>query len=129
MSEGAPPPGVKNLVLWQRAMQLTVSVYRCTELFPRSEMFGLTNQLRRAAVSIPSTIAEGYGRNSRREYCRFLAIARGSTAEVQTQLAIALELNFSAPEQIAAADALTDEVGRMLSSAIKRLKAAGNPAL
>ncbi len=111
----------RELVVWQRAMQLTVAVYRCTKLFPREEMYGLTSQLRRAAVSVPSNIAEGYGRNSRREYRHFLAIARGSNMEVQTQLLIAKALSFGSDDQISGAQALSEETGRMIAAMLRRL--------
>jgi len=78
----------KDLIVWQRAIQLALAVYRCTEDFPPSERYGLVSQLRRAAVSIPSNIAEGYGRSTRGEYMQFLGHARGSNSEVETQLII-----------------------------------------
>ena len=86
----------RELHVWNRGMQLSFAVYRATARLPREELYGLTSQIRRAAVSIPSNsnIAEGYGRNSRKEYKQFLAIARGSTLELQTQLLIALELGY-----------------------------------
>ena len=79
----------KDLVVWQRAIQLTVAVYKLTALFPDSEKFGLTNQLRRASVSVASNIAEGYGKSTKGEYILFLGHARGSNCEVETQLVIA----------------------------------------
>ncbi len=84
-------------------------------------MYGLTSQLRRAAVSVPSNIAEGYGRNSRREYRHFLAIARGSNMEVQTQLLIAKALSFGSDDQISGAQALSEETGRMIAAMLRRL--------
>ena len=79
----------KDLVVWQRAVQLSLAIYRFTESFPDSERFGLTNQLRPASVSVASNIAEGYGKSSRGEYISFLGHARGSNGEFQTQLIIA----------------------------------------
>lgn len=84
----------KDLTVWQRAIQLSLAIYRLTAEFPAEESFGISSQLQRAGVSIASNIAEGYGRGSRKEYKQFLAIARGSTLEVQTQLIIANELGY-----------------------------------
>ena len=81
----------RSWLVWQRAIQLTVLVYRATELFPKSEQFGLTSQLRRASVSVASNIAEGYGRGSVGECRQFLGFARGSNYEVQTQLVISAD--------------------------------------
>jgi four helix bundle protein len=112
----------RDLIVWQRAIQLTVSIYRLSATFPPEEKFGLTSQIRRAAVSVASNIAEGYGRGTRAEYRNFLAMARGSNFEVQTQLTIAGELKYGTPELLLAADGLSDEVGRMLFSIIDKLK-------
>jgi four helix bundle protein len=95
---------------------LTVAVYRLTKLFPKDEMFGLTSQLRRAAVSIPSNIAEGQGRATRGEFLQFLGIARGSIFEVQTQLLIARELEYGSEEMLASCEGLGSEVGKMLNA-------------
>ena len=84
----------RDLTVWQRAMQLTVAVYKLTQEFPREELYGLTSQIRRSVVSIPSNIAEGQGRASPAEFRQFLAIARGSNCEVQTQLEIARALDY-----------------------------------
>lgn len=86
--------GYQDLIAWQKAMDFVVAVYQATAAFPRDEQFGLTAQLRRATVSIPSNIAEGQGRNSRREFHHFLGNARGSLFEVETQLNIAARLNY-----------------------------------
>jgi four helix bundle protein len=83
-----------DLVVWQRAVQMAIAVYKLTSAFPASERFGLTNQLRRASVSVASNIAEGYGRTTKGEYLQFLGHARGSTFEVATQLVIAKSLGF-----------------------------------
>jgi four helix bundle protein len=112
----------RELIVWQRAIQLTVSIYRLSGSFPPEEKFGLTSQIRRAAVSVASNIAEGYGRGTRGEYKNFLGMARGSNFEVQTQLTIARELKFGSPELLLAAEGLSDEVGRMLFSIIDKLK-------
>ena len=81
-----------DLIVWQKAMDLVVHVYEVTESFPQREVFGLTNQVRRAAVSIPSNIAEGQGRGTTKDFLHFLAIARGSLQEVETQLLLAYRL-------------------------------------
>lgn len=110
----------KDLVVWQRAMQLSVAVYKLTSSFPAAEQFGLTNQLCRAAVSVPSNIAEGYGKATRGEYILFLGHARGSIGEVQTQLLIAHEVGFGLKEKMQ--EALSNEVGRMFVVMIRKLK-------
>jgi len=84
----------RDLIAWQKAMAFVTSVYRVTAQFPREEIYGLTSQLRRAAVSIPSNIAEGHGRQSTREFVNFLSIAYGSLNETQTQLMIAQQLGY-----------------------------------
>ncbi len=111
----------KELMVWQRAMQLTLSVYRLTAQFPADERFGLTSQLRRASVSVPSNIAEGYGRGSRGEYRQFLSTAGGSTLEVQTQLLIANELGYCDRNCLESATALSEETSKMLYSLIRKL--------
>ena len=104
----------RDLVVWQRAMQLTVAIYKLTKSFPREEQFGLTSQIRRSVISIPSNIAEGQGRTTAGEFKQFLGIARGSTCEVQTQLEIARALNFGDAKLIDGAEALSNEVRKML---------------
>jgi four helix bundle protein len=111
----------KDLIVWQRSIQLTVAIYRLTTAFPPDERFGLTNQLRRAGVSVSSNIAEGYGRLSTGEYKQFLGMARGSNAEVQTQLIISRELGFGIPEHLTQAEGLSEEVARMLVSILQKL--------
>jgi four helix bundle protein len=85
---------LKELKIWNKAMDLAVNVYKATSAFPSDERFGLTSQSRRAAVSIPSNIAEGAGRNSKKEFAHFLGIANGSSFELQTQLVISNKLNL-----------------------------------
>jgi four helix bundle protein len=104
----------RDLAVWKRAMQLTVCVYRLSQGFPREEVYGLTSQIRRSAVSIPSNIAEGQGRANRGEFKQFLSIARGSSCEVQTQLEIAKELGFGDLRLIEEAESLSSEVRKML---------------
>src|SRR5580658_10860613 len=88
----------KDLVVWQRAVELSLAVYKLTTCFPPSERFGLSNQLRRASVSVASNIAEGYGRATKGEYVQFLGHARGSNCELQTQLVISKALAFGTEE-------------------------------
>jgi four helix bundle protein len=105
----------KDLVAWQKAMDLVTATYRATAGFPKDELFGLTSQLRRAAVSIPSNIAEGQGRLSEKEFRYFLGQARGSLMEVETQLQIAENLGYLQKEQTAAVLQSCAEVGRILN--------------
>jgi four helix bundle protein len=112
----------RDLQVWQRSMELTVTIYDLTRNFPREEQYGLTNQLRRCAVSIPSNIAEGQGRLNTREFRQFLGVARGSTCELQTQLAIARALEFGKPELIDYAESLSHEIGKMLFRMLTSLK-------
>jgi four helix bundle protein len=112
----------RDLQVWQRAMQLTVSIYRLSQGFPREEIYGLTSQIRRAAVSVPSNIAEGQGRINGGEFKQFLGIARGSVCELQTQLEIARALQFGKPELIDEAESLSHEVGKMIYSFLESLK-------
>jgi four helix bundle protein len=88
----------RDLTVWQKSIQMAVSVYRLTEGFPREETYGLTSQMRRAAVSIPSNIAEGHGRLGTNEYRQFLGVARGSNFELQTQIEIARALGKGNPK-------------------------------
>jgi four helix bundle protein len=90
----------RDLKVWQRAIEMTLAIYRVTTSFPKEELFGLTGQIRRAGVSVASNIAEGYGRGSKGEYKQFLAMARGSNLEVQTQLFLATELGYGNPAQM-----------------------------
>jgi len=101
---------------------MTLAIYQCTSKFPDAEKFGLTNQLRRAAVSVASNIAEGYGRATTGEYVQFLGHARGSNCEVETQLIIAKGLSFGSEAERNRAAVLCDEVGRMLRAVMKTLK-------
>jgi four helix bundle protein len=112
----------RDLLVWQRAMQLTVVIYRLTKDFPREEIYGLTSQIRRAAVSVPSNIAEGQGRPSTGEFKQFLGIARGSNCEIQTQLEIARALGIGNSELIDEAESLSHEVGKMLFSMLDSLQ-------
>jgi four helix bundle protein len=107
--------GHRDLVVWQRAMKLVKDIYGQTAGFPRHELYGLASQLRRAAVSVPSNLAEGASRNSRGEFRQFIGNARGSLAEVETQVEIARELGYI-PEDIAKRMLVeVDEISRMLA--------------
>lgn len=122
----------RDLIAWQRALNLSVEVYKVTGAFPREEIYGLISQMRRAAVSIPSNIAEGYGRNSRTEYRHFLGIARGSVLELLTQLAIAKRLGLAKPEPLEKVELLAEEVGKIIWAIRKKLDTAhpkGQPFL
>jgi len=112
----------KDLVVWQRAVETSLAIYKLTASFPESERFGLTNQMRRASVSIASNIAEGYGRSTRGEYVLFLGHARGSDCELQTQLMIAEKLGLGSAQLRTSAAELCDEVSRMLVAIMKKLK-------
>jgi four helix bundle protein len=109
-------------LVWQRAIQLSVAIYRLTKDFPREEAFGLSSQIRRAAVSVPSNIAEGHGRLSTGEYRQFLGISRGSNFELQTQLEIARALGLGDSRLIDEAEGLSFEVGKMISGILNAIK-------
>lgn len=112
----------KELIVWQKAVELVTVIYSVTKSFPKEEIYGLTNQIRRAAVSVPSNIAEGFGRNSKNEFRRFLKIAIASLFELQTQLEIAKNLEFLTTEEFDNVFSLTREIEAMLSSLIRKLK-------
>lgn len=105
----------KDLIVWQRSMDLVVAVYELTEQYPQSELYGLTSQSRRSAVSIPSNIAEGRRRQTRKDYQHFLNLAYSSGAELETQIAIAKRLSFGQELDFTKVDQLLDEVMRMLN--------------
>jgi four helix bundle protein len=105
----------ENLDVWKKSVDFVVAVYRATERFPKEEKFGLTSQLRRAAVSIPANIAEGAGRRSDREFAHFLSNSQGSASEVDTELLIAHRLEFFGNDEFNDLRASLDEIGRMLT--------------
>lgn len=111
----------KDLIVWQKSMELARLIYRLTSRFPRDEVFGLTNQIRRAVVSILSNIAEGFGRGSDREFVHFLRIAKGSTNEVETQILISEDLQYVSPDDVQAALSLCNEIVRMLGTLIVKI--------
>lgn len=112
----------RDLLVWQKAMDLATAVYRLTERFPRSEQYGLTNQLCRAAVAVPSDIAEGKGRLSKREFIQMLARARGSLFEVVTQIEIGKNLKFVGDQDFAQVSKQCAEVGRLLNGLIRAIR-------
>ena len=112
----------QDLMVWQRAMEMTVSVYELTGGFPKEEQYGLTSQLRRAAVSVASNIAEGRGRQSQGEFRQFLSIAQGSTYEVHTQLLVARRLKIGDEAVSQKVETLCIEVSKMLGAFIQALK-------
>jgi four helix bundle protein len=112
----------RDLIVWQRSIQLTVKIYRLTQNFPREEIYGLTSQIRRSAVSVPSNIAEGQGRLSTGEFRQLLGMARGSNSELQTQLEIARALGIGDSKLIDEAESLSYEVGKMLFATLESLK-------
>jgi four helix bundle protein len=118
-----PVRGYRDLIVWQRAMELCVALDNLTRSFPREEIYGLTNQMRRASVSIASNIAEGQGRLSREQYRYFLGIARGSSFEIETQILIAKELGFADAARFEEVEKLSGEVGKMLTGLVKKLQA------
>ncbi|MCG3123511.1 MAG: hypothetical protein GIKADHBN_01931 [Phycisphaerales bacterium] len=114
----------RDLIAWQRAFAVGVRVYRMTEAFPAGERFGLTVQIRRSAVSIPSNIAEGYGRGATLDYVRFLKIARGSVYELDTQLLFAVEMKYFEEAAYAEVKGSLDETERVLAGLIRSLERA-----
>lgn len=113
----------KDLIAWKKAMRLVCEIYRITRCFPKEELFGLAQQMRRAAVSIPSNLAEGQGRLSTKDFRHFVGVARGSAMELETQLLIARELSYLKNEH--EVSDLLDDVCRLLSA----LEASLNPAI
>ncbi len=111
----------KELIVWQKSMDLVVLIYKLTELFPKSEIYGLTSQIRRAAVSIPSNISEGNTRGTKKDYRHFLLIAFGSGAELETQIEIAKRLDFGKDINFKEVDDLLNEVMKMLNVMTRKL--------
>lgn len=111
----------EDLKVWQKAMDLVEAVYQATSSFPKDELYGLVSQLRRAAVSVPSNIAEGSSRRGKGEYIRFVNIASGSLAELETQLMLAQRLNFITINKLTEYKTQTQEIGKMLFALQKSL--------
>ncbi len=111
----------RELIVWQKSRRFVANIYRLTDKFPKSEMFGLTSQMRRAAVSIPANIAEGYSRKHRAEYVQFLRIAYGSGAELETYCGLKSDLGYVTKEKSAEFEELLAEIMRMLNKLISSL--------
>ena len=112
----------RDLLVWQKGIDLVVDAYQATAPFPKSEIYGLTSQIRRAASSIPANIAEGYGRGSRKEYVQFLTVAQGSLKELETHFIVSEKLSYLTAAQTRRLLSETDELGRMLGSLIRKLR-------
>lgn len=112
----------RDLIAWQRAMDLVEATYTASAKFPRDEMYGLTQQLRRSVVSIPSNIAEGQGRSSIREFAQFLTIAHGSLREAETQILIAQRLRYIETSTAEQLDEVCGEIGRLINGLLRSLR-------
>ena len=112
----------QDLIVWQKAMDLSVEIYRVSEAFPNEERFGLISQVRRSSVSIVANIAEGFGRDSKRDFVRYLRISQGSLKETETHLLLSQRLGMVDDKQIKAGLSLSDEIGKMLRSLIARIE-------
>lgn len=113
---------IRDLLIWQKAMNLVTNTYQITQKFPKEELFGLTSQIRRSAISLPSNIAEGYGRDSNKEFLRFIKIVIGSLFEFQTQIEIAKNINYLNENEFKNLYEETRELEAMIISFSKRLK-------
>ena len=113
--------GYRDLKVWQKAMDLSVEIYRLVKKLPKEETYALSDQMRRAAVSIPANIAEGRDRNSNKEFIQFLHIARGSKSELETHLLISVRVNYLTEVDIQLAMEISKEIGSMLTALINRL--------
>ncbi|MEX0703289.1 MAG: four helix bundle protein [Planctomycetales bacterium] len=122
-----PVQNFRELIVWQKAMDFVTDVYRATADFPRDERFGLTQQLRGAAVSIPSNVSEGQGRGSTADFLRFLNIARGSLNESQTQLLLAYRLGFLPEQWLSRLMDCSEEIARLLNGLMRALNAKNTP--
>lgn len=112
----------QELNVWQAAMELSVRCYNATREFPRDELFGLTSQIRRASVSVPANIAEGWGRQSTKDYIRFLRIAHGSLKEIETHLILSYRVGLLPKNELAEFERQADAIGKMLSALIRSLQ-------
>jgi four helix bundle protein len=115
------PQSYRDLIVWQKSIELAKQLYRLTASFPDEEKFGMISQIRRAAVSVPSNIAEGQARNTTGEFIQFISHAEGSAAELDTQLLLSVEFGFLEETQAAATFTLIEEIRRMLNSLRRRL--------
>ena len=116
-----PVKTFEDLIIWQKSIVLTKQIYAITRKFPKEEIYGLSNQLRRASVSVASNIAEGYGRITRNDYKRFLSFSFGSTFEIQTQLIIGIEIGIINNEDFNESIMLSKEISAMLYAIMKKL--------
>jgi four helix bundle protein len=114
----------KDLLAWGLAMDFVTEIYRATEVFPRDELYGLRSQLRRAAVSVPSNIAEGQARFSKKEFHHFLSVSRGSLVEIETQLMISQNLGYLTPLQVSPLLQRSAQLGKVLNGLIASIKSA-----
>jgi len=115
-------PKYKNLIVWQKANDLALQVYKLTSIFPKTEIFGITSQIRRAALSVPTNIVEGYSRRSKNELSRFIDIARGSLAETEYLFEFSKKLGYiKSTEDIQGVESLIDETGKLLWNFQKNL--------
>ncbi|WP_255369208.1 four helix bundle protein [Fibrobacter sp. UWT2] len=113
--------GYRDLIVWQQAMDVAVETYRLTSAFSKDEMFGLTSQMRRAAVSIASNIAEGEGRKSKNEFSHFLGIALGSKSELETQIVLSERVNLLKSSETESIKKSLDDIGKMLTALRRKL--------
>ncbi|CAI2769306.1 four helix bundle protein [Flavobacterium collinsii] len=113
----------RDLLIWQKSMNLVTEIYQITNSFPKEEIYGLSSQIRRSSVSIPSNIAEGYGRDGNNDYLKFLNIAMSSLFEMQTQLEISFNLKYLSENRFNKINGESREIERMLSAFIRKIKA------
>jgi four helix bundle protein len=121
MAEGKRIESYKDLEVWKKGVRFSIVIYKLTSSFPASEQYGITNQLRRASASFPANIAEGYGRDSTKNYIQFLRTARGSLNETETFLYIAFGLNYLDKEKLDGIIEKSTELSKMINSLIKKL--------
>lgn len=112
----------KELIVWQKSVQLVKEVYLLTDNYPKSELYAIVSQMRRASISIPSNIAEGYGRKSSKEYTQFLSISYGSALELETQIIISKELQFAQTDKFSKVESILEEVLKMINAMISKMK-------
>jgi len=116
-----PTKGFRDLIAWQKGMELAVTIYEATKPFPKDELYGITSQMRRAAVSIPSNLAEGQLRQSRKEFSQFISISLGSCAELSTQLEISKRLNYITDTTFTQLSQQIDQVMKLLHGLRRKL--------
>ena len=112
----------KDLIVWQKAMDLVVEIYRICKFLPKEENYGLSDQMRRSVISIDSNIAEGQARDSKKDFLRFLSIAQGSKAELETQIEICRRLKYIPDNELQKSENLASETGKMLRNLIRKLQ-------